>query len=200
MEVKRHLNTRLRLLELDYMISPVRVQALRDIGRIPLPGGEMDVRRGDEFEVPRWQAMLLEGLGLVEIKEKDMDLDEVNLYHYREKRTQAGSVLQSIPQDFYYRVRELIRKLNDEIRRNPATMLLRDRETVEKNVLEIADTRLAKIIRLAQAGSEEQRERMMPEETLVYNAIRSILDAWREYISRIVSPGVEGDVEARGSA
>ena len=200
MEVKRHLSTRLKLLELDYMITPVRVQALKDIGIIPLPGGEMDVRRGDEFEVPRWQAMLLEDLGLVEIKEKDMDLDEVNLYHYREKRTQAGSVLQSIPQDFYYRVRELIRKLNAEIRRNPATMLLRDRETVEKNVLEIADTRLAKIIRLAQAGSEEQREKMMPEETLVYNAIRAILDAWREYISKIVSPEVEENVKARGGA
>jgi len=196
MEVKRYLSTRLRLLEIDYMTSPVRVQAIRDIGPLPLPSGVINVKRGDEFEVPRWQALDLQEKGLVELREKEMNLDEVNLYHYREKRSQTGGILQPMPQDFYYRARELIRRLNDEIRRNPATMLLRDREAAEKNILEIADSRLAKIIRLALAGSEEQRDKMMPEETLVYNAIRSVLEAWREYVSSIVSTeGGKGEQE-----
>jgi len=185
MSFARWLQERLKLVEYDFEVTPVRVQFLKDVERVPLPSGIVNMKRGDEVEMPRWQARILASEGLVEIKERALTIDEVNLYHYREKRSQAAGAIQGLQQDFYLKVRELVRSLNEEIKRNPTSMLLRDRETLEKNLLDLAESRLVKIMSLAQAGGEEYREKMTPEETIIYEALRSLLATWREYISRL---------------
>jgi DNA replication factor GINS len=167
-------------------MMPVRVQFIKDYENLPLPSGVVSLKRGDEIELPRWQARELLKRGFIEVKEKKLGLDEVNLYHYREKRSQNVSAPQPLPQDFYLKARELIRELDEAIRKSPSSMLLRDREILEKNIIELAETRLLKIIRLAQAGGEEYRERLTPEETIMHSVVRSLLEAWRDYITALL--------------
>ncbi len=192
MRVRDSLRVRLRLVAYDYLVEPVRVLALKDIGPLPLPQGAVNVRRGDELDVPRWQARELERLGLVEVRARGLDIDTVNMYHYKEKRGQAANQLQSIPQDFYMAARELIERLDEMIRESPSTMLIRDREVVEKNLLDIAETRLVKLLRLAASGGEEFRERMTPEESIAFDAIRAVVDVFRDYVRGLAGGGGSG--------
>ena len=189
MRVGDSLRDRLKLIVLDYEMSPVRVLALRDIGPLPLPQGTVTVRRGDELEVPRWQARLLASRGLVEIRERGLDIDAVNMYHYREKRGQAANQLQGLPQDFYLAARDLVARLNEMIRESPSTMLIRDREVLEKNLLDLAETRLSKLLRLAVSGGEEFKERMTPEEALIYDLVRGVVEVWRSYAKELAGGG-----------
>jgi len=180
------LKKRIELIKLDYEMSGVRVVFLKNYNRLPTPGGVINVRKGDELELPRWQARLLENEGIVDIREQDMDIDYINTYHFREKKRVAANQLSQMPRDFYLKAKELVDKLNKLIRENPSHMLLRDREIVEKNLIELAESRLAKIMRLSQTGGgEDLRDRMTPEEVLVYDSLKNIIETWRSYVKSI---------------
>lgn len=192
MRVRDSILARLRLVWYDYLTEPVRIIALKDIGPLPLPQGMMNVRRGDELEVPRWQARELERMGLAEIRDRGLDIDAINMYHYGEKRGRAANQLQGLPRDFYLAARDLIERLDSMIKESPSTMLIRDREVVEKNLIDLAETRLAKILRLASSGGEEFKERMTPEESIAYDSIRSIVEVFRDYVRGLVGGGEGG--------
>jgi DNA replication factor GINS len=175
----------LKLVAVDYMLRPVRVVFLKSLDSpIPTPSGLATYRKGDEVDLPRWQARLLASKGVVEIREQQLDIDTVNMYHYREKRRGAANQLSSLPQDFYPKAFELVEKLNETIRSRPSHMLLRDREILEKNLIEIAESRLAKILRLAVTEEGGVREKLTPEETVVYDRILEAIKEWREYVKR----------------
>ena len=98
-----------------------------------------------------------------------------------------------MPQDFYMKSKDLVKKLDDMIRESPSHMLLREREVVEKNLIEIGETRLIKIMRLAQTGGgEELRDKMTPEESLVYDNVKNVVDSWRDYIKRLFPESERG--------
>ena len=179
------LEDRLRLVSLDYELRGVRVLFLRDYPRLPLAGGVVDARKGDEMDLPRWQARVLEDMGVVEVRERLPDLNDINMYHYREKRGRAANQLQPLPEDFYLRVSEFVAKLNEAIRENPSSTLIRDRETAEKNTIDLAETRLAKLVRLAQTEGGELKERMTLEERIIFDVLRGIIGGWRAYIERV---------------
>jgi len=176
---------RFDLIKLDYEAKGVRVLFLKNYRGLPTSAGRVNARRGDELELPRWQARILEERGIVEVKDKKLDIDTVNTYHYREKRKTAANQLSPLPSDFYLKARELVEELNKLIKEKPSHMLLKDREILEKNLIELAETRLLKIVRLALTSSEEFRERMTPEETLVYMNIHDTASTWRSYIEEI---------------
>ncbi|MCE4598825.1 MAG: DNA replication complex GINS family protein [Desulfurococcales archaeon] len=187
------LRKRIELIKLDYELTGVRVVFLRSFRKLPTPGGVINARKGDELELPRWQARLLEAEGIVDVREQDMDIDYVNTYHFREKKRVAANQLSQMPRDFYLKAKELVDRLNKLIRESPSHMLLRDREIVEKNLIELAESRLVKIMRLAQTGGgEELRDRMTPEEVLVYDSLKNIVESWRSYIRSIFPEQGEG--------
>ncbi len=180
-----NLDERLELIRLDYEARNVRVLFLKNYPELPAPGGRLNARKGDELELPRWQARILEEKGIVEVKDKRLSIDTVNNFHYREKRKTGANQLIQLPLDFYLKARELVEELNQLIKEKPSHMLLKDREMLEKNLIELAETRLMKIVRLALTGGEELRERMTPEETLVYMNIHDSVSRWRRYIEEI---------------
>ena len=181
------LDVRLKLVGLDYEFRRVRVVFLRDYQKLPTPTGFIDVRRGDELELPRWQARLLRDLGYVEVRDGGVDLDFVNLHHYKEKKS-SGQLTQ-VPQDFYFRASELVERLDRLVREAPSHMVYRDREMAERNLIDMAETRLAKILWLSYSGGEEFRDRMTPEERIVYNHVLEAVEAWRGYLKNLVSRG-----------
>jgi len=179
---------RLRLVRLDYEFKRVRVIFLRDYRSLPTPTGFIDVRRGDEVELPRWQARLLRDLGFVEVRDGSVDLDYINVHHFKEKRSSVG-LLTQVPQDFYMRAFELVERLTRLVRESPSQAILRDREVAERNLLDLAEARLAKILKLSYSGGEEFRDRMTPEERIVYNHVVEAIESWRSYVKSSVTGG-----------
>lgn len=180
----------LELISLDYMVRPVRVVFLESPGEpVPTPGGPVRVRRGDEIELPRWQAKMLADRGLVEVRDEPIDLKTVNIYHYREKKKVGANQLSELPQDFYPKAFELVERLDRLIQEKPYHMLIRDREILEKNLVELSEARLAKIIRLAMTEEGGVRERLTPEETVVYDRLLDTIKGWRSYLRRPFKEG-----------
>ncbi|MCE4628277.1 MAG: DNA replication complex GINS family protein [Desulfurococcales archaeon] len=182
--------SQLKLISMDYVLRPVRVVFLTTPeDPVPTPGGPVRVRKGDEIELPRWQAKLLAESGIVEVRDEPIDLDTVNMFHYREKRRTGANQLTPLPQDFYPKAFELVERLDKLIRERPYHMLLRDREILEKNLIELSETRLAKIIRLAMTEEGGVREKLTPEETVVYDRILATIRSWRDYIKKPFKQG-----------
>ncbi|MEB3764892.1 MAG: DNA replication complex GINS family protein [Desulfurococcales archaeon] len=179
------IDLQLELISIDYQSRLVRVIILSNIENpIPTPAGLIRVRKGDELDLPRWQAKLLEEKGIVEIKDQDLDLDTINMFHYKEKRKTAANQIVPLPQDFYPKSFELVKKLDELIRENPSHMFVKDREILEKNLSELAEARLMKIIRLATTDEGGLRDRLTPEETVVFDRLHGVISAWRRYVKK----------------
>lgn len=179
------LREKLELVRLDYETRSVRVVFLKNYDKLPTPGGLINAKKGDEMELPRWQALMLYNKGVVDVKDKKLDLDTINTYHYREKRRAAANQITPLPLDFYMKAKELVEELNRLIQERPTHMLLKDREILEKNLIELGETRLLKILRLALTSSEGFRDKMTPEEDLIYTSINEITSTWRRRIEEI---------------
>jgi len=182
------LSKRLKLVVYDYEYRGVRVVFLKDYPGLPTPSGIISVKKGDEIEIPRWQARILEREGAVEVLEDPIDAKKIMMYHYQEKKRSQATTLAELPQDFYLKVRDYIRRIDEAVREDPRKVnyvLLRERENIERSLYDLAQTRLSKIVRLALSDGEEFRGRMTPEERLVYNQVYGASRAWRDYIRSI---------------
>lgn len=187
--VRLVIGERLKLIKLDYEFRRVRVIFIKDYPGLPTPTGLLDVKKGDELELPRWQARLLREEGYVELRDVPVDLEFINMYHYKERKGSTASQLSQIPQDFYVKAAELIEKLDRLIKETPSQVIIRDREVAERNLVDIAEARLAKIIRFSYTGGEEFREKMSPEERIIYNHVVEAVEAWRSYLKELVARG-----------
>ncbi len=152
---------------------------------VPLPDGTLSAKKGDEVEAPRWVARVLVARGAAKLKD-EVDITYLNSYQYRERRTAAPSQLPQLPPDFYIKVSEYLRSLDEQLRTSPSAMLMRDRESGEKALMEIAQLRLSKVIRLAQVESQEDlTASMTPEEALLYTRLRELLGSWKSYVASL---------------
>ncbi|MGC9071415.1 MAG: GINS complex subunit Sld5 [Acidilobus sp.] len=179
---------RMKLVEIDSLLRPVKVMIVKDYNLV-LAEGRLSAKKGDEVEVPRWLAQALLVKGIARPKE-EVDVNYINSYHYKERRSSTTSQLTQLPPDFYIAVGEYIRGLEEQIKAQPSHMLINDRDVSEKNLLELSQLRLNKIMRLAQtdAGNEAVPS-MTPEEALLYSTIKETIESWRKYIQDLVGGG-----------
>ncbi|MCX8195532.1 MAG: DNA replication complex GINS family protein [Acidilobaceae archaeon] len=179
---------RLELAKLSYLQRRVRVQFLKDYPALPTPSGIINARRGDELELPRWQARLLRAQGYVEVREAVMDVGYINQHHFKEKRGESAAQLVHLQPDFYLKAGELVALLNSAIRESPSSGVIREREGVERNLVDLAEMRLGKMLRLAQAGERGMRERMTPEELALFEHLLEGIEAWKNHV-RLLARG-----------
>ncbi|MCS7107200.1 MAG: DNA replication complex GINS family protein [Acidilobaceae archaeon] len=182
---------RLELAKLLYQQKRVKVMFIKDYPALPTPAGFMNVRRGDELELPRWQAKLLKAMGYADVREAPLDIGHINQQHFRERRGESAGQLVPLQSDFYSKAGELVALLNSMIRENPSSAIIKDREGAERNIADLAEVRLGKMLRLAQAGERGVMDRMTPEEVALYLYMLEGIEAWKGYV-RSISRG-EGD-------
>ncbi len=183
----RLLEVKLKLVKAHFDIEPVKVVFIRDYPGLPTPGGVINVSKGDELELPRWQAKLLESEGYVEVRERGVDIDYINYVHYHEVKKTAANRLVEVPPSFYRSVGELVEKIDRALLEKPSHMLVTDRENVERMVLQIAQRRLSKMVRLAlTGGGGEVKDKLTPEEALVMSALEEIVSAWSRFVSSLL--------------
>ena len=181
------LSLRLWLTERYFEWKPVRVLFVREYPGLPTPGGVVNAQKGDEMELPRWQAYMLKSQGYVDVKETLVDPDEVSRVHFSETIKSGAASITSLREDFYFGVKRLIAEYNRAIRESMASMLLREKETIQRSVLEIAERRYIKIVSLAQPPQDEShKDKMAPEELIIFSYLSSIANEWKDYIRRVV--------------
>ncbi|MCX8170019.1 MAG: hypothetical protein N3D72_02900, partial [Candidatus Methanomethyliaceae archaeon] len=73
--------------------------------------------KGSELKIPKWAAKALEDEGYLKIKDDEqLKLVDVIKFLWKEERSET---LCKIPEKFYPKLRELLRILNENVKRNP---------------------------------------------------------------------------------
>lgn len=169
-------------MEFEFLNSKVRVEAERDYEAIELPGLRIGpLSRGERYTMPLWVAEELEKKGIIKMVERPELKDEDFIrYHKRETGLSGGPF--ELPSDFYPRLRRLIKKLEEEARRDPS--LLPNLDRLRARAQDIVNARLKKIVSLASsvARSPMTRKYLTPEEEVIFDLIGDLTDTWREEV------------------
>lgn len=178
----------LKNLRREYMWSNVKVIVLKDHEDIVLPGTTIQLRRGTEIAIPRWISKILEEKGIVEVKDTQMNINELGRYSFLEVHSQTtSSTLQKLPIDFYQRLRDYLENLRENIARKPSPELIDEYRKARSYVYDILRVRLSRILALVQVGTEtseirEELGKLTPEELILYKTIRKLLEDWQKEV------------------
>ncbi len=174
------LGERLAALEEEYFEKPVRILVLRD-RRITLPSGALELRKGEEIDVPRRVALALVDEGVAEIRDQGLSLEELARIHFTETNTRSPLEIPRLPRDFYMQAREYLERLDERLSAKVDPEAYEERRKAERFIYEIVAHRLGLILRLLQGGRKpgEIADRLLPEEQALYEALQEVLNEWR---------------------
>jgi len=142
---------------LDYLLKDVRVIYLRNV-EIPIPPFvSIDAKEGDMTSVPRWISRILSEEGLIEIHDED-HLSYIKRALNRE-RISSNHVLSTIDPDFYVRVNNYLRNIDEK-----------ERESLIVSLNPFIVSRMQKIVKLSSSSPlvPEIEEKLSLEEKILY--------------------------------
>lgn len=174
----------LELIELSYKLKPVRVMVVKDYGSLEIDGVMYELRRGTEVEIPRWIAEVLEEIGVVEILETGLSLEDIARIHFSTHSVKSMRELERLPENFYIQAKEYLKELETRIRRELNPMLLEEKQKAELYLVEIVNRRLNMIIQVLRspASLAEIYEKFSEEEKLLADALRGLIEEWRKKV------------------
>ncbi|MCS7098110.1 MAG: DNA replication complex GINS family protein [Candidatus Methanomethyliaceae archaeon] len=144
--------------------------------------------KGSELKIPRWAAKALEEEGYVKIKDEEQlkSVDVIKLL-WKEERSET---LCKIPEKFYPKLRELLKTLNENVKRNPTDTAISEQRQTHMKALDLINCRLQKIIRLSfeRSPPKSSIDMLEPEELALFKILRSEIENWKQ---RIIIEGVE---------
>ncbi|HIP65459.1 MAG TPA: DNA replication complex GINS family protein [Pyrodictium sp.] len=174
----------LELIELSYKLERVRVMVVKDYGSLEIDGVVYELRRGTEIELPRWIAEVLEEAGIVEVLETGLGLEDIARIHFSTHSVKSMRELERLPENFYIQAKEYLRELEARIRRELNTTLLEEKQKAELYLVEIINRRLGMILQVLRspASLAEIYEKFTEEEKLLADALRGLIEEWREKV------------------
>ncbi|MCC6013123.1 MAG: DNA replication complex GINS family protein [Candidatus Verstraetearchaeota archaeon] len=141
-----------------------------------------------EIKIPRWAAKILEEEGYVKIKNEDLlKSSDIIKLAWNEERVET---LCKLPEKFYPKLRELIKRLNESVRKNPTATIINEQKQVLMKALDLINCRLQKILRLCfeKYPSKSIIDMLEPEENALFQLLHSEIEEWR---NKILTEGVE---------
>ncbi|NHV46069.1 MAG: hypothetical protein DSO09_02625 [Candidatus Methanomethylicota archaeon] len=144
--------------------------------------------KGKEIKIPRWAAKILEEEGYVKIKSEDLlKTSDVIKLAWNEERVET---LCKLPEKFYPKLRELIKNLNESIKKNPTATIINEQKQVTMKALDLINCRIQKILRLCfeRTPSKSIIDMLEPEENALFQLLHSEIEEWR---NKILTEGVE---------
>lgn len=174
-----------------YEEEPVEVIFQKPLPQLRVGGEDMGApAEGTELKLPRWAARALEEEGYVRLKnEEEHQLKPIDVVKISWKEERSES-LSKLPANFYPKLRGLLTKLNENLKKNPTTTALNEQRHVSIKAQDLINCRLQKILRLSfeRTPSKSSIEVLEPEELALFNALRSDIEEWRQ---RILSEGMK---------
>src|SRR6476620_1170677 len=146
-----------RFSNLDYLLKEIRVIYLKDVEILLPPFISINANEGDMTSVPRWISIILSKQGLIEIHDED-DLSYIKRALNRE-RSSSGHILSSIDPDFYVRVNNYRRNIDEK-----------ERESLIVSLNPFISARRQKIVKISASSPlvPEIEEKLSLEEKLLY--------------------------------
>lgn len=146
-----------RFSNLDYLLKEIRVIYLKDVEILLPPFISISANEGDMTSVPRWISIILSKQGLIEIHDED-DLSYIKRALNRE-RISSGHILSSIDPDFYVRVNNYLRNIDEK-----------ERESLIVSLNPFIASRIQKIVKISASSPmvPETEEKLSLEEKLLY--------------------------------
>lgn len=155
---------------LEYLLEEIRVTFKSDV-KISINDINIDAKEGDILLLPRWLTKILSKKNLIEIQDNEMS-SYVSKALNRERISKPHDI-SGIDADFYIRVDEFLKSLNEK-----------ERETLMVSLNSFVISRLGKIVKLAAASSlsPEMETKLSAEEKQLYNFINTSSLAFKESV------------------
>lgn len=155
---------------LEYLLEEIRVTFKSDV-KISINDINIDAKEGDILLLPRWLTKILSKKNIIEIQDNEMS-SYVSKALNRERISKPHDI-SGIDADFYIRVDDFLRNLNEK-----------ERETLMVSLNSFVISRLGKIVKLAAASSlsAEMETKLSAEEKQLYNFINTSSLAFKESV------------------
>ncbi len=175
----------------EYEERGVRVVVLRDTGLIYSGEGPLELRRGTEYTLPRWVALLLERKGFVQVKDRELGIQELARIAYNEESSIGKPRFEKIDPFFYHLVIDMVRSVEEEARRNADIKTYQMLYKYQDLLTTIGRTRMKKMLSLLTIEPDEEIiGRFTEEERLLYYTLRDALRKWSSML------GIEKNLSA----
>jgi DNA replication factor GINS len=155
---------------LEYLLEEVRITFKSDV-KISLNDINIDAREGDILPLPRWLTKILSKKNLIETQDNELS-SYVSKALNRERISKPHDI-SGIDADFYIRVNDFLKSLNEK-----------ERESLLVSLNSFIMSRLGKIVKLAAASSlsAETESKLSAEEKQLYNFINTSSLAFKESV------------------
>ena len=167
-------------IDFDFENSQVRIVVTREIPDLPPKLSRvLNVRLGQEAQVPYWTARELVRLGYAKFREEDvLNYNSLSKIHWRET-IPASRQLPALQANFYCLLRRHVADLKELSKQDQ--IKLRELERTENLVRDIVNCRIRKIVSLAASPtpSEELISGLTYEERALYTGLNKIIVEWK---------------------
>jgi DNA replication factor GINS len=155
---------------LEYLLEDIRVTFRSDV-KISINGINIDAKEGDILLLPRWLTKILSRKNLIDIQDNEIS-SYVSKALNRERISKPHDI-SSVDIDFYIRVNDFLKSLNEK-----------ERENLKVSLNSFVMSRLEKIVKLAAASSlsTEMEAKLSAEEKQLYNFIHSSSSAFKQWV------------------
>jgi len=155
---------------LEYLLEEIRVTFKSDV-IISINDINVDAKEGDILSLPRWLTKILSGKKLIDIQDNQIS-SYVSKALNRERISKPHDI-SGVDIDFYIRVNDFLKSLNEK-----------ERENLKVSLNSFVMSRLEKIVKLAAASSlsAEMEAKLSAEEKQLYNFIHSSSSAFKQWV------------------
>ena len=159
---------------LDYLLKEIRIIYLKDIEISIPPFLFVSAKEGDMTSAPRWISLILSEQGLIEIHDED-NLSYIKRALNRE-RISSGHMLSAIDPDFYVRVNNYLRNIDEK-----------ERDSLIVSLNPFIASRLQKLVKISTSSPlvPEIEEKLSLEEKLLYEAFYKMTFNFKKMVLKL---------------
>lgn len=176
----------MELLREAFERTPVKAVVTVESEQIKLPNGNViNVKKGEEIELPRWFANALEEKGIVRRKWNEFSIDELMKIEYKTMKMRSPKELEQLPNNFYWICSEHIKYLDKLLKTNPDPNYIQEKKKVTDSLNKIITRRLSLLLEsLLTFGIDisSLQLKATPEELILIQRFYKDLKSWREAI------------------
>ncbi|MCC6017480.1 MAG: DNA replication complex GINS family protein [Candidatus Verstraetearchaeota archaeon] len=154
----------------------------------PMELGGMKINldaEGMEILIPKWASDKMMKDGLIEVKYiEELGIKDLRKTLWKESRE---TNLTKIDPQFYMKARATIKRLMDDIKRDPTPEKIQEERKYRDAFMDIVNCRMQKVLQLAITESIPQTisENMTIEERILLKEIKRMLTTWKDQVTRI---------------
>ncbi|HEU97854.1 MAG: hypothetical protein ACP5I2_02650 [Fervidicoccaceae archaeon] len=176
----------MELLKEAFERTPVKVVVVSEAETIKLPSGStINVKKGEEIELPRWLANTLEEKGIVQRKWNEFSIDELMKIEYKTMKMRTPKDLEQLPNNFYWICSEHLHHLEKLLKTNPDPNYIQEKKKVAESLNKIMTRRLSLLVEsllIFGVDLPSLQLKATPEELVLIQRFYEDLRKWKEVL------------------